>query len=292
MILLIDNYDSFTYNLAQYLQELGREVSVYRNDALGLDTIRALKPEAIVISPGPGDPDQAGISLEVIRELAGKIPIFGVCLGMQAIGQAFGGKIVRAKRLMHGKTSMIRHDGRTVFSGLESPLEVGRYHSLVIEPASLPACLEVSATSEEGEIMAVRHRTLRVEGVQFHPESVLTPAGRRILYNFVTGEESGMRVKEGIDTVISGKDLTRKQAEEMMRLIMEGEATPAQISAFLTGLRLKGETVDEITGFARAMRRKVTKITPPPARACAWPSTAIARSPRSAAAPTCSPPPG
>ncbi|MHB8835311.1 MAG: bifunctional anthranilate synthase component II/anthranilate phosphoribosyltransferase [Candidatus Methylomirabilia bacterium] len=263
MILLIDNYDSFTYNLAQYLQELGREVTVYRNDMLGLDAIRALKPEAIIISPGPGDPDQAGISLEVIRELAGKIPIFGVCLGVQCIGQAFGGKIVRAKKLMHGKTSMVRHDGRTVFSGLESPLEVGRYHSLVIDPATLPACLEVSATSEEGEIMAVRHKTLRVEGVQFHPESVLTPAGRRILYNFITGEESGMRVKEGIDQVISGKSLTQKEAEEMMRLIMDGEATPSQISAFLTGLRLKGETVDEITGFARAMRRKVTKIAAP-----------------------------
>ena len=263
MILLIDNYDSFTYNLAQYLQELGREVTVYRNDMLGLDAIRALKPEAIIISPGPGDPDQAGISLEVIRELAGKIPIFGVCLGLQCIGQAFGGKIVRAKRLMHGKTSMVRHDGRTVFSGLESPLEVGRYHSLVIDPASLPACLEVSATSEEGEIMAVRHKTLRVEGVQFHPESVLTPSGRRILYTFITGEESGMRVKEGIDQVISGKSLSQKEAEEMMRLVMDGEATPAQISAFLTGLRLKGETVDEITGFARAMRRKVTKIAAP-----------------------------
>ena len=263
MILLIDNYDSFTYNLAQYLQELGREVTVYRNDALGLDTIRALKPEAIVISPGPGDPDQAGISLEVIRELAGKIPIFGVCLGLQCIGQAFGGKIVRAKRLMHGKSSMIRHDGRTVFSGLESPLEVGRYHSLVIDPASLPSCLEVSATSEEGEIMAVRHKTLRVEGVQFHPESVLTPAGRRILYNFITGEESGMRVKEGIDQVISGRSLSQKEAEEMMRVIMDGEATPAQISAFVTGLRLKGETVDEITGFARAMRAKVTKVKAP-----------------------------
>jgi anthranilate synthase/phosphoribosyltransferase len=263
MILLIDNYDSFTYNLAQYLQELGREVAVYRNDALGFDTIERLKPEAIVISPGPGDPDQAGMSLEIIRELGGKVPILGVCLGLQCIGQAYGGKIVRAKRLMHGKTSQVRHDGRTIFSGLESPLEVGRYHSLVIDPATVPACLEVSATSEEGEIMAVRHRKFRVEGVQFHPESVLTPSGRRILYNFLTGEESGMRVKEGIDAVISGKNLTQKQAEEMMRLIMEGEATPAQISAFVTGLRLKGETVDEITGFARAMRQKVTKVQAP-----------------------------
>jgi len=264
MILLIDNYDSFTYNLAQYLQELGREVGVYRNDAIGLDAIRALRPEAIVISPGPGDPDQAGISLEVIRELGGKYPILGVCLGLQTIGQAYGGRIVRAKRLMHGKTSMIRHDGRTVFSGLDSPLEVGRYHSLVVDPASVPDCLEVSATSEEGEIMGLRHRSLRVEGVQFHPESVLTPSGRRILYNFLTGEESGMRVKEGIDAVISGRDLSQREAEEVMRLVMDGEATPAQISALLTGLRLKGESIDEIAGFARAMRRKVTKVKAPP----------------------------
>jgi anthranilate synthase/phosphoribosyltransferase len=263
MILLVDNYDSFTYNLAQYLQELGQEVTVYRNDALGLDTVRALKPSAIVISPGPGNPDQAGICLELIREMAGKVPILGVCLGLQCIGQAFGGKIVRAKRLMHGKTSMIRHDGRTIFSGLDSPLEVGRYHSLVVDPDSVPDCLHVSARSEEGEIMALRHKKHRIEAVQFHPESVLTPSGRKILYNFLTGEESGMRVKEGIDQVIAGKSLSQKEAEEMMKTIMDGDATPAQISAFLTGLRLKGETVGEITGFARAMRAKATKIKAP-----------------------------
>jgi anthranilate synthase/phosphoribosyltransferase len=238
MILLIDNYDSFSYNLYQYLEELGREVAVYRNDALGLDTIRALKPKAIVISPGPGNPDQAGISLDVIREFGGEIPILGVCLGMQCIGQAYGGTIVRADNLMHGKTSMIRHDGKTVFSGLESPLEVGRYHSLVLDPDTVPDCLEIS-------------------------ESILTPQGRTLLNNFVSGRESGMKIKEGIDAVISGKDLSEEDAEDMMRSIMSGLATPAQIAAFLTGLRLKGETVEEITGFARLMRKKVTKIKPP-----------------------------
>jgi len=263
MILLIDNYDSFTYNLYQYLEELGREVAVYRNDALGLDAVKALKPDFIIISPGPGTPDQAGISLDVIREFGGTIPILGVCLGMQCIAQAFGGKIVRAEKLMHGKTSMIRHDGKTVFSGLESPLEVGRYHSLVVEPATVPDCFEVSATTDDGEIMALRHRELPVEGVQFHPESILTPQGRTMLHSFLTGRESGMKIKEGIDKVIGGKDLTQEEAEDMMRSIMSGMATPAQIAAFLTGLRLKGETVDEITGFARLMRRKVKKINPP-----------------------------
>jgi anthranilate synthase/phosphoribosyltransferase len=263
MILLIDNYDSFSYNLYQYLEELGREVAVYRNDALGLDAVRALKPDFIIISPGPGNPDQAGISLDVIRQFGGTIPIFGVCLGMQCIAQAFGGKVVRAEKLMHGKTSMIRHDGKTVFSGLESPLEVGRYHSLVVDPATVPDCLEVSATSEDGEIMALRHRELPVEGVQFHPESILTPQGRTMLHSFLTGRESGMRIKEGIDKVIGGKDLSQDEADDMMRSVMSGMATPAQIAAFLTGLRLKGETVDEITGFARLMRQKVKKIKPP-----------------------------
>jgi len=170
MFLLIDNYDSFTYNLYHYLGELGAEVDVRRNDLLTADEALAMQPQGIVISPGPGNPDQAGISLDVIREFGGEIPILGVCLGMQCIAQAYGGTIVRADRLMHGKTSQIRHDGKTLFSGLESPLEVGRYHSLVIDPATVPDGLEVSATSEEGEIMGVRHRELPIEGVQFHPE--------------------------------------------------------------------------------------------------------------------------
>jgi anthranilate synthase/aminodeoxychorismate synthase-like glutamine amidotransferase len=185
MLLVIDNYDSFTYNLVQYLGELGQEVRVVRNDEIAARDIGALAPEQIVISPGPCTPNEAGISLEVIETWAGKIPILGVCLGHQAIGQAFGGKVVRAPRVMHGKTSQILHDGRGVFTGLPNPFEATRYHSLLIERASVPACLEVSASTADGEIMAVRHRSLPVEGVQFHPESFLTTSGKDLLRNFV-----------------------------------------------------------------------------------------------------------
>ena len=187
MLLLIDNYDSFTYNLAQYLGELGEEVNVYRNDALTLEQIAAWQPEYTVISPGPCTPSEAGISVPVIERFAGQFPILGVCLGHQAIGQAFGGRIVRAQRVMHGKLSAITHDGRGVFAGLPSPLTVTRYHSLAIERASLPDCLEISATAEDGEIMGVRHRELAVEGVQFHPEAILTEHGHALLANFLEG---------------------------------------------------------------------------------------------------------
>jgi anthranilate synthase component 2 len=190
MLLMIDNYDSFTWNLVQYFGELGEDVRVVRNDALTLAALRALDPAAIVISPGPGTPDDAGISLEIIERLAGATPILGVCLGHQAIGQAFGGKIVRARSIMHGKTSPIHHDGRGVFHGLPSPFEATRYHSLVVEQASLPACLEISAWTlgADGsidEIMGLRHRSLPVEGVQFHPESILTRHGHDLLRNFL-----------------------------------------------------------------------------------------------------------
>lgn len=185
MLLMIDNYDSFTYNLVQYFGELGEEVKVFRNDAISLDQIEALQPARIVISPGPCTPSEAGISVALIRRFAGKLPILGVCLGHQSIGQAFGGRIVRAQRVMHGKLSVVQHDGRGVFRGLPSPFQVTRYHSLAIERASLPDCLEVSAHSEDGEIMAVRHKTLAVEGVQFHPEAVLTEHGHSLLRNFL-----------------------------------------------------------------------------------------------------------
>jgi len=190
MILVIDNYDSFTYNLVQYLGEMGQELVVRRNDKISLDEIAAMRPDKIVVSPGPCDPERAGVSLDVITRFAGEIPILGVCLGHQSIGQAFGGRIVRASRLMHGKTSPIRHDGRGVFADMPNPFEATRYHSLLIERDSLPACLEVSAETAEGEIMGVRHKSLPVEGVQFHPESVLTEQGRRILQNFVTAAAS------------------------------------------------------------------------------------------------------
>jgi anthranilate synthase/aminodeoxychorismate synthase-like glutamine amidotransferase len=184
-LLLIDNYDSFTYNLVQAFLVLGAEVEVHRNDALTPSEARGLAPTHLCISPGPGTPHDAGVSMDMIRSFAGQIPVLGVCLGHQSIVEVFGGKVVRAGRLMHGKTSLVRHDTRTLFTGLPQPCEVGRYHSLIAEPASLPAVLEVSARTDEGEVMAVRHRTLTVEGVQFHPESILTPEGPRMLSHFL-----------------------------------------------------------------------------------------------------------
>jgi anthranilate synthase component 2 len=188
MILMIDNYDSFTWNLVQYLRELGAEVEVARNDEIGTAEILALHPGAIVISPGPCTPSEAGVSLAAIRDFAGKVPILGVCLGHQAIGQAFGGEIVHAGKVVHGKVSSISHSGTGVFRGLPTPFNATRYHSLAIRRASLPSCLEVTAESEDGEIMGVRHRTLPVEGVQFHPESFLTEHGHALLKNFLKRE--------------------------------------------------------------------------------------------------------
>lgn len=186
MLLVIDNYDSFTYNLVQYLGELGEQIEVRRNDQVTLAEIDAqLRPERIVISPGPGTPDGAGVSLKVIEHFAGRTPILGVCLGHQAIGQAFGGKVIRAPELRHGKASEITHDDQTIFAGLGNPFNAGRYHSLIVERDSLPECLEVSASTADGIIMGLRHRQLQVEGVQFHPESVLTEEGKQLLGNFL-----------------------------------------------------------------------------------------------------------
>jgi anthranilate synthase/aminodeoxychorismate synthase-like glutamine amidotransferase len=185
LVLVIDNYDSFTFNLVQYLGELGAQVIVYKNDGIDVDGIRSHGPDGVLISPGPCTPDEAGVSLETVRVLGPEIPVFGVCLGHQAIGQAFGGRVVRAGRLMHGKTSPILHDGRELFAGLPSPFEATRYHSLLVERTTLPECLEISAWTAEGEIMGLRHRTMRVEGVQFHPESVLTIEGKRLVSNWV-----------------------------------------------------------------------------------------------------------
>jgi anthranilate synthase/aminodeoxychorismate synthase-like glutamine amidotransferase len=185
MILVIDNYDSFTFNLVQYLGELGQELEVYRNDAITIPDIIRHRPDRIVVSPGPGRPENSGIIVAVMRELAGKIPILGVCLGHQAIGYAFGGQVVSAPSIMHGKTSEIFHDGRTIFLGLENPFCATRYHSLVVSPEELPDCLEVSAWTKEGVIMGLRHRQHPLEGVQFHPESILTGAGKRLLENFL-----------------------------------------------------------------------------------------------------------
>jgi len=185
MVLMIDNYDSFTYNLVQYLGQLGQEVAVFRNDKITIDEIRKLKPDAIFLSPGPCTPKEAGITVDVIKEFHKSIPIMGVCLGHQAIGYVFGGDVVRAGRLMHGKTSPVHNDGKTIFKGLPNPFTAGRYHSLLVERATLPSCLEISAETEEGEIMGLRHKEFLVEGIQFHPESILTPHGKRIIKNFL-----------------------------------------------------------------------------------------------------------
>jgi anthranilate synthase/aminodeoxychorismate synthase-like glutamine amidotransferase len=190
MLLMIDNYDSFTYNLVQYLRELGAKVVVYRNDRISIEEIRALAPEQIVLSPGPCSPAEAGICCEVIRAFGASVPLLGVCLGHQCIGAAYGGRIVRAGRLMHGKTSPIHHDGRGLFRGVPNPFEATRYHSLLIERETVPSCLTISAETPEGEIMAVRHASHRVEGVQFHPESILTQPGKTLLANFLAGAET------------------------------------------------------------------------------------------------------
>ena len=185
MILMIDNYDSFTYNLVQYLGEMGEELQVYRNDKITVQEIGRLKPDKIIISPGPCSPKEAGISVETIKHFAGKTPLLGVCLGHQSIGYAFGGDVVRAGRLMHGKTSMIHHDGKGVFKGLPNPFEATRYHSLVIKRETMPSCLEISAETDIGEVMGVRHKEFVIEGVQFHPESILTQNGKDLLRNFL-----------------------------------------------------------------------------------------------------------
>jgi len=185
MLIMIDNYDSFTYNLVQYLGELGADVRVYRNDEIDVDSVAAMNPAHVVLSPGPCTPNEAGITLPLIERLAGKVPLLGVCLGHQAIGQAFGGKVVRAKKVMHGKVSNVRHDSRGVFAGIPNDFIATRYHSLVIERESLPADLEITAESEDGEIMGVRHRRYAVEGVQFHPEALLTEHGHKLLENFL-----------------------------------------------------------------------------------------------------------
>jgi para-aminobenzoate synthetase component 2 len=185
MLLMIDNYDSFTYNLVQYFGELGEDVRVYRNNKITLDEIEALHPRRLVVSPGPCTPKEAGLSVDAIKRFGGRIPVFGVCLGHQSLAVAFGGEVVRAERLMHGKTSRIQHDGKTIFRDLPNPFEATRYHSLVVKRSTLPSCFEISAETAEGEIMGIRHRSLGIEGVQFHPESILTTVGKDLLRNFL-----------------------------------------------------------------------------------------------------------
>lgn len=278
MILLIDNYDSFTYNLYQYLGELHEPIQVVRNDAITLEEIEQMKPGAIVISPGPGHPNTGGISIPVIKRFLGVIPILGVCLGHQAIGAAFGAEIVHANEPIHGKTDTISLAADCpLFYGLPERLSVARYHSLVIDAQTLPDCLSIVAHADNGEIMAVAHQNAAVYGLQFHPESVMTKFGKKILRNFIT-KVAGLPVKTEdfeqsvvpaaernllkpfLKKVIDSEDLSTEEAMQAMECIMEGAATDAQIGSFLTGLRMKGETIEEITGFARAMRKKAASI--------------------------------
>ncbi len=292
MILVIDNYDSFTYNLVQLLAALGAEVEVRRNDALTAQEALALSPKGIVISPGPGTPDDAGISRDVVRVASDAgVPVLGVCLGHQCIAEVFGGSICRAPKPVHGKTDEVHHDSTGIFEGVPNPFTATRYHSLCVDGATVPETLEVVARTGDGVIMALTHREKPVFGVQFHPESVLTPEGTKLLANFLdvagevplSGEASGTpqvvsaaggstraagefadveTVSQAINRVASGDSLTEDTAYRMMDAIMSGDATPSQISALIVGMRMKGETVDEIVGFARAMREHATPVRP------------------------------
>ncbi|MBI1792709.1 MAG: anthranilate phosphoribosyltransferase [Chloroflexi bacterium] len=268
MLVLIDNYDSFTYNLVQYLGELGADIKVFRNDQISLNELIALKPDQLVISPGPGEPiKDGGVSAEAIKHFTGKIPVLGVCLGHQCLGAVYGGKVDRAPRLMHGKTSPVNHNGQGIFKDIPSPFEGMRYHSLVVyEP--VPAELEIIAATSEGEVMGLKHKQHPTYGVQFHPESILTEHGKLLLKNFLELKmpvtEHGTRnmefLKPFIAKIINRTDLTADEAEEAMNLIMTGQATPAQVSAYLVSLRMKGETIPEITGSVRAMRANAVKV--------------------------------
>lgn len=277
MILIIDNYDSFTYNLYQYIGRLYEDVQVRRNDEVTLEEIEAMAPKAIVISPGPGYPKSAGISVPAVQRFSGRFPILGVCLGHQSINEAFGGRTVHAKKLMHGKSSPITLKRSLLFSGLPEQVTVGRYHSLIAESESLPDCLEAIAQDEDGQIMALRHKEHPTYGVQFHPESILTDCGMRLIENFcgqiarlpITPSDTPAdaippaqrnALKPYIFQVIEGKDLTEEEAVEAMDCIMSGGATDAQIGSFVTALRMKGETIPEITGFARVMRQKAAPM--------------------------------
>lgn len=292
MILVIDNYDSFTYNLVQLLAALGAEVEVRRNDVCAAEDALALSPRGVVVSPGPGTPADAGISRDVIRAAAeAGVPVLGVCLGHQCIAEVYGGTVCRAPRPVHGKTDEVSHDGRYLFAGIPSPFTATRYHSLCVDAASVPDVLEVQATTPDGVVMGLHHRELPVFGVQFHPESVLTPEGAKLLANFldVTGEVPLARGVSGTPAIVAahagsarasaeaaevttiagaiarvatGASLTEDEAYAVMNQVMDGEATPSQISSLITGMRMKGETVDEIVGFARSMRGHATPVRP------------------------------
>ena len=268
MILIIDNYDSFTYNIVQGLGALGADVKVVRNDKIDVAGIAALAPDALLLSPGPGNPDSAGVTLDAVKAFAGKMPIFGVCLGHQSIAQAFGGRIVRAKRLMHGKTSRIRHDGKGLFAGLDQGFVAMRYHSLAVERETLPDCFEVTAESEDGEIMGIRHKTLPIEGLQYHPESIGTPQGAKQLANFLemaTGRHNRKSLAQSVRKAvvaraIDGTSPSEEESEGFFAAILAGEVGEPELAAFLTAIARTPLTAGELAGAARAMSDAAVKV--------------------------------
>jgi anthranilate synthase/phosphoribosyltransferase len=262
MIALIDNYDSFTHNLYQYLSQLtDEEIRVFRNDRISVNQLAKLEPSRIVISPGPGRPEGAGISVEAIRRFAGEVPILGVCLGHQAIAVAFGGRVVGAKEIVHGKTDRIAVDGRGVFRAINSPAEFARYHSLAVAEDDLPAELEVSARSPDGEIMGIRHVKHAIEGVQFHPESVASDEGMKLLGNFLSYRREPFEPRKYLTRIIDGASLTQHEASEFMEELTDGHLTDAQIAAFLVALNAKGIEATEVAGCAQVLQRKHTPLT-------------------------------
>lgn len=260
MLLMIDNYDSFTYNLVQYFGELGVDVRTYRNDRITIEEIEKLNPDHICISPGPKTPKEAGISLEVIKHFAGKKPILGVCLGHQSIGEAFGGNIVHAKTVMHGKTSPVYHNGKGVFKDLPNPFTVTRYHSLAIDRDTLPDCLEVTAWTEDGEIMGVRHKEFDIEGVQYHPESILSEHGHKQLANFIAKKSTAITPQEALMRCIDHHDLEADEMKMLFRQIMQGDMNPMLIGALTVALRVKREATEEIAAAAEVMREFAVKV--------------------------------
>ncbi len=261
MYLIIDNYDSFTYNIFQYMTELtDKEIKVVRNDRITIEEIEKLNTDGIIISPGPGCPKDAGISLDAVKYFTGKVPVLGVCLGHQVIGEAFGAKIVQAEHIVHGKTENMSLDGRGLFRTLGVKEVFTRYHSLIVEPDSLPDCLEITATGKNGEIMGIRHLEYDIEGVQFHPESIGSPAGKQIFANFINYKREPFPAGQILTSIIDGKDLSFEEAEDFMTELTEGSLNNSQIAAFLTSLSSKGITGVEIAGCASALQKKRTAI--------------------------------
>lgn len=254
MILIIDNYDSFTYNLYQYFGEIDSDVKVARNDEISTDDIEKLNPRAIVFSPGPGTPDDTGICREVLNTFKGRIPILGICIGHQLIGDYFGAKVIQAKEIVHGKVSKINHNGKGIFEGIKKGIKGMRYHSLILDRDTIPSELEIIADTDDGIVMAVKHRDYYIYGVQFHPESILSEQGKKILRNFAEGIGMCRNFKDYTEKLINRENLSRCEAREAMKEIMSGELNESQMSSFLACLRMKGETIDEILGFVDAIR--------------------------------------